>query len=160
MSSPGLLNLHGTCVAFASDTSAARGVLLRGRAGAGKSDLAYRLVEERGARLVADDRVEVSDLDGTLVARAPQGWTGLLELRGLGLVSLPALDSVPLVLAVDLVDRAQVPRLPEPLYEKLLGHALPVLRLHAFDATTAAKVRVAVAQIPGNGFPGEDGRLG
>lgn len=154
------LNLHGTCVAFGADASDARAVLLRGHSGAGKSDLAYRLINEEGARLVADDRVDMADLDGVLVARAPAGWIGLLELRGLGLVTLPALEGAPLVLMVDLVERESVPRISEPCYEKLFGRTLPVLHLHAFDATTAAKIRLAVAHLPEKGFPGEEGRFG
>jgi len=154
------LNLHGTCVAFGSDGRGLRAVLLRGVSGTGKSDLAYRLVKEEEALLVADDRVDVSDQDGTLGVQGQAGWAGLLELRGLGLVSLPVVETAPLVLIVDLVERDAVPRLPEPTYEELLGHRLPVLRLHAFDATTAAKVRLAVAHIPEKGFPGEDGWLG
>ena len=44
--------VRGTCVAI--DGS---GVLLRGRSGAGKSDLALRLLST-GARLVADDDMD------------------------------------------------------------------------------------------------------
>jgi len=157
------LQLHGSCVAF--DNGA---VLLRGVPASGKSDLAYRLVSEQGARLVADDQVVLDVQSDRLVARAKAGWSGLLELRGLGLVTLPAASFAPLVLLVDLVGREDVPRLPEAAYAELIGHRLPVLRLHAFDATTPAKVKLAVRYIPERGvlldqkggFPGDDGQLG
>ena len=42
-----------------------RGVLIEGASGAGKSDLAIRLLEQ-GFRLVADDRVLVWSCDGAL----------------------------------------------------------------------------------------------
>ncbi|MBT7294587.1 MAG: serine/threonine protein kinase, partial [Rhodospirillaceae bacterium] len=42
---------HATCIALAG-----KGVLLRGFSGAGKSDLALRLIDG-GAKLVADDQV-------------------------------------------------------------------------------------------------------
>ena len=57
--------------------------LLRGPSGCGKSDLALRLID-RGARLVADDRVVLTVEDGAVVAAAPPPLAGLLEVRGLG----------------------------------------------------------------------------
>lgn len=51
------LQLHGTAVAIEG-----QGVLLRGPAGAGKSDLAWRLIEA-GAVLIADDLVEIYGMD-------------------------------------------------------------------------------------------------
>ena len=157
------LQVHGTCVAFEDGA-----VLLRGPSGAGKSDLAFRLVTEQGGQLVADDQVCLEIQKDVLLARAKEGWSGLIELRGLGIVSVPSTPSAPLTLLVDLVDQDEVPRLAEPLYDELIGHRLPILRLHAFDATTAAKVKLAVTHIPGtgassakaDGFPGDDGRLG
>jgi len=158
-----VLQVHGTCVAFEAGA-----VLLRGPAGVGKSDLAFRLVSEQGGHLVADDQVCLESQRDGLVAQAKKGWTGLIELRGLGIVSIPSTATGPLTLLVDLVGREEVPRLAEPSYDELVGHRLPVLRLHAFDATTPAKVRLAVTHIPDygapgsrtGGFPGEDGRLG
>lgn len=157
------LQVHGTCVAFTEGA-----VLLRGVSGSGKSDLAYRLVSEQDALLVADDQVVLEAQETGIVAQVRQGWSGLLELRGLGLVSVPAIEQAPLLLLVDLVGRDAVPRLPEAAYEELIGHRLPILRLHAFDATTPAKVKMAVMHIPergtgenkSGGFPGDDGQIG
>ena len=53
-----MMRVHGTCVAIAG-----RGVLLRAPSGAGKSDLALRLIDA-GARLVADDQVELAQDNG------------------------------------------------------------------------------------------------
>lgn len=147
--------VHGTCVALDG-----RAVLLRGPSGAGKSDLAYRLVTEEGGHLVADDRVSLAAGQDNLVAHAQEGWAGLLELRGLGIVTLESMQSAPLVLIVDLVHRNEVPRLAEPRHETLCGHPLPVLRLHAFDVTAPAKVALAASVIPDKGFPDETGRFG
>jgi len=157
------LQVHGTCVALEAGA-----VLLRGHSGAGKSDLAFRLVHEQGGHLVADDQVILESRKDALVARAKEGWASLIELRGLGIVSIPSTTSAPLTLLVDLVGRDEVPRLAKPLYDELVGHRLPVLRLHAFDATTPAKVKLAITHIPSSGasgseahgFPGDDGRLG
>jgi HPr kinase/phosphorylase len=157
------LQIHGTCVSFAEGA-----VLIKGPSGAGKSDLAYRLVSDQGGLLVADDQVCLSSRNEALVAESKAGWQGRLELRGLGIISLPAAERANVVLLVELVAGDQVPRLPVPKYEEIIGHRVPVLRLSAFDATTAAKVRLAVSLLPeretakgiGGGFPGDDGRLG
>jgi serine kinase of HPr protein (carbohydrate metabolism regulator) len=158
----GLLYMHGTCV-----SCGARAVLLRGPSGAGKSDLAFRLIREDPSgetRLVADDQVALH-LEGQgerqgIAARAPAALAGLLELRGLGLLAVPAAPEAPLSLIVDLVPRADVPRLPEARYEEILGCRLPVLALHAFDGTAPAKLRLALETLPDSGFPAEDGRFG
>ncbi len=100
------VNIHATCVCFGRS-----GVLLLGKSGSGKSDLALRLIA-RNARLVADDRCELSVDKGASVARPPATSAGLLEVRGIGIIELPHAPSTPIVLAVDLSGRAV--RMPEP----------------------------------------------
>ena len=139
------LNIHATCVALAIG-GYWHGVLLRGPSGAGKSDLAIRLVDE-GARLVADDRTELSVEAGCLTARPPPVLAGLVEARGIGLLRMPAenvLATAPVRLVVDLVPAADVERLPEPQVETLLGLQVSRIRLPAFDASTSAKIRLAL----------------
>lgn len=149
--------VHGTCVLVG-----ARAVLIRGPAGSGKSDLAFRLIRGNGASamLVADDQVGLAAEEGRLFASPPRALAGLLELRGLGLLPLPFAARAEVVLAVDLVAREEVPRLPEPRFATLEGVRLPLLMLHAFDLTAEEKVRLALETIPDKGFPGNDGRLG
>lgn len=148
-------SVHGTC--FSMDDGA---VLLRGPSGAGKSDLAYRLIIDHGAHLIADDQVVLTENNGKLTASARDGWAGQLELRGLGIVTVPPLQSAAIALVVDLVGRGEVPRLPEPAFVTLVGVEVPVVKLHAFDQSTPAKILAAIKHLPLSGFPGEDGRLG
>ena len=63
--------------------------LLLGESGAGKSDLALRLIAA-GAQLVADDRVELSVESNRLIARAPANLAGLIEIRNVGIIALPS----------------------------------------------------------------------
>ncbi len=133
-----MLTIHASCVAIAGEA-----VLLRGPSGAGKSDLALRLIDA-GARLVADDRTRLQRQGAALVASAPDSILGLLEVRGLGPVELPAAPPTPLRLVIDLVPREAVPRLPEPRFETILEMALPCLALEAFAASTPAKVKLAL----------------
>jgi HPr kinase/phosphorylase len=137
--------IHATCVAIGQ-----RGVLLRGDSGSGKSDLALRLIEE-GAMLVADDQVVVTVRDGELEASPPQALAGLIEVRGFGIVRLPYRAPVLLALVVTLVDRRDVPRMPEPDVTEIAGIALPHLLLAPFDASAVAKLRLAVKAVYGAG---------
>jgi len=129
--------VRGTCIAVDG-----RGVLLRGRSGAGKSDLALRLIES-GAQLVADDYTIVASEAGALVASAPPELRGLLEVRGIGIVPTQALAKAALIAVVDLVDGAEVERIPEPETTEILGVGVPLFRLSALEPSAAAKVRLA-----------------
>ena len=79
--------IHATCV----DIEGA-GVLLLGPSASGKSDLALRLMDG-GARLVADDRVDLALEDGRLVASAPKDIASRIEVRGLGILEFDAQES-------------------------------------------------------------------
>lgn len=149
--------MHGTCVLIGP-----RAVLLRGASGAGKSDLALRLISSEGpsAMLVADDQVALKVEQDRLIASPPVALAGLLEIRGLGLLPLPFAPQAEVALAVDLVPREDVPRMPEPRFLDIEGVELPLIALHAFDLTAADRVRLALETIPVGGFPGNDGRLG
>ncbi|MCW5744708.1 MAG: serine/threonine protein kinase [Alphaproteobacteria bacterium] len=138
-------NIHATCVALPVGGTW-HGVLLRGPSGAGKSDLAIRILEA-GGRLIADDRTRLSADAGRLVARAPANLAGLIEVRGLGVLRLPpkeVLAAAPVMLIVDLVDAAVVERMPEAGVESLLGVDVPRVQLAAFEASTSAKIRLAL----------------
>jgi len=131
------LRVHGTAVAL--DGGA---ILLRGPSGAGKSDLGLRLIDA-GARLVADDQVELRRVGPRVLARAPQTLLGLVEIRGVGIVRIDAVEEAPLVLIVDLILSGEIERLPEPRVETVLGLAVPLLTQRPFEASAVAKLRFA-----------------
>jgi serine kinase of HPr protein (carbohydrate metabolism regulator) len=138
---------HGTCVEIDGV-----GVLLRGPPGSGKSDLALRLIDG-GARLVADDQTELRCDGGAVVASAPPPIAGRIEVRGVGILDLPSAASAPLALVVDLVAAAGIDRLPEPARCRYLDCSLPLLRLAPFEASAAAKLRVALRALASDGPP-------
>ena len=115
--------LRGTCVAIDG-----WGVLLRGPSGAGKSDLALRLMAV-GGRLVADDYTCVTRDGEELIATSPETLSGLLEVRGIGIIRVEAEPQAPLVAIVDLVPRIGVERMPAIAEEQVLGIALPHFQL-------------------------------
>ena len=128
--------VHGTTVAVAG-----AGVLLQGASGSGKSDLALRLIDG-GAILIADDRTILSRQGDQVVAQPPEPLRGILEVRGIGLIRVPTLESIQLRLAVDL----DMPpdRLPAPIFSTLSGVDIPLIRLSAFESSAPAKIRLAV----------------
>ena len=142
-----MIQVHGTCIEIEGAA-----VLLRGGSGSGKSDLALRLIDG-GARLVADDRVDLEARDGRLMASAPREIAGLFEARGIGVVRLEYAAEAPLVLIVDLVAPGEVERLPPETSESFLGVSLPLFRLAPFEASAAAKVRLAVSVAKGHIIP-------
>ncbi len=134
--------IHGTCVAL--DEMA---VLLRGPPGSGKSDLAMRLLDG-GARLIADDQTMVESLAGQLTVTAPETIAGQIEVRGVGVLEVETEKSGILGLVVDLVTD-QPERMPEPETAEILGIVLPLLRLDPFEASAAAKLRLAARSLAG-----------
>ena len=86
-----------------------------------------------GFMLVADDRVDIDDG----VARVPEALAGLIEVRGLGILRLPFVDTVPLALVVAM---GRGERLPEA--EQRLG--LPLVRIAPAQAAAPARVVAAL----------------
>jgi HPr kinase/phosphorylase len=134
--------IHGTVISVDG-----AGILIRGPSGSGKSDLALRMIDG-GAHLVADDRVVLVHIRGALEARAPKALQGMIEVRGLGVISLPESKVEPVVkieLVVDLSSsRDDIERMPEALRVELDGVELRRLRLWPFEASAPAKVRLAI----------------
>ena len=94
------------------------GLLIRGASGAGKTSLAFALVDAarrngQYAAFVADDRVALTVLNGRLVARCPDTVAGLAERRGRGIEPVEHVPSAVIRLVADLVDAGTMVRLPE-----------------------------------------------
>ncbi len=135
--------VHATCIDLGG-----KGVLLRGPSGSGKSDLALRLIDG-GARLVADDRTDLTLRDDAIIATAPEKLTGKMEVRGLGIVSVDSLPETALALVADLISPTDVERMPEPAKVDLLGLPVALIRLAPFQASAPAKVRAALNLLAG-----------
>lgn len=123
-------------------------VLLRGACGAGKSDLALRLID-RGWSLVSDDQSELSTQGDDLVVDAPAPIQGRLEVRGLGIKALPRVGLVPLRLVVDLEPGEEIERLPQARREVIAGRELPVIRCDPFEVSAPIKIEMALADVLG-----------
>ncbi len=138
MSNDIAVQVHATCVSLDG-----MGLLIRGPSGIGKSDLALRLIDT-GARLVADDRVDLMISNNDVIARAPETLAGLLEVRGLGVLRFPFFDATIIHLVVDLANPKDVARLPERSITDLVGMDRPAVTLNPFEASAVTKVRLAL----------------
>lgn len=147
---PESVTVHGTCVAVDG-----KGVLLLGPPGAGKSDLALRLIDGCGlgltgqphmARLVSDDQVTITLTESRMIASAPPAIEGRLEIRGLGLAEVSHISGVPLVLAVRLASASAIERLPDAAgsHFELLGQQLPLVQIDPAKASAPARLRAAL----------------
>jgi HPr kinase/phosphorylase len=140
--------LHGTCISVNGE-----GILILGRPGAGKSDLALRLIDEPGhgisgglmrSELVSDDQVIITRREGKLIASAPSNISGKLEIRGLGIVALATQSSVPLSLIVKLQVHSAIERLPDRGTFDILGLALPLVEIDGNSPSAPARLRAAL----------------
>jgi serine kinase of HPr protein (carbohydrate metabolism regulator) len=129
-----------------------RAVLLRGASGAGKSDLALRLIDA-GACLVADDQSELARAGDGIVVRAPPAIAGLIEVRGIGIIRLKPVAEAPLSLVADLVPPDAIDRIPSARLERILGLDFPLIAVAPFEASAPAKLRLALRVYSEAGFP-------
>ncbi|MCJ8157343.1 HPr kinase/phosphorylase [Sphingomonas sp. LaA6.9] len=122
-----------------------RAVLIEGRSGSGKSDLALRLID-RGARLISDDYTLVKRDKAALLATAAPNIAGKIEVRGLGIIELGNVEDVPVGIVVTLGD--PVERIPaSDVTRRIAGVAVPVVALNGLEASAPVKVELALRQI-------------
>ena len=129
--------IHATCVAIGGEA-----VLIEGRSGTGKSDLALRLID-RGATLVSDDYTILLRRDGTLIARPPGNLAGKIEVRGIGILDVEHLSDVPVALIVAITEAP--PRMPAASRQRqVAGVAVREIALPALEPSAAIKVELAL----------------
>ena len=131
--------IHASCVAIGGCA-----VLLAGRSGVGKSDLALRLID-RGAVLVSDDYTQLLRREGRLRAGPPAHIAGRIEVRGIGIVAMPHVADVEVALLIDL--EAPVIRMPERATRRLAGVEVPVAVLAALEPSAPLKVELLLRAI-------------
>lgn len=137
-----MLNIHATLISFEN-----KGILFIGKSGAGKSDLALRMIMEHGALLVADDRVDIEKIDGKIYGSSPNEIAGKLEIRNIGIGKFSQKQKEEINICVELCnDREKLERLPEEEYADFLGVSITKIKLYPFDCSTICKI---IAKISG-----------
>ena len=112
--------MHATCVAYGNAA-----LLITGASGTGKSSLALSLIG-LGATLIADDQVILENRESVLIARCPPPISGMIEARGVGLLSAPVQASAILTHVVDL-NQIEPDRLPPWRQITILGVEVPLV---------------------------------
>lgn len=144
------MNIHATALLIG-----ARGLLLRGPSGSGKSALALDLIDHaqtRGvfARLVGDDRIDLVPRNGRLIARPHPAIEGLIEARGLGLLRKPFERAAVIRGVVDLLATdAAAERYPleAAAHTEICGVSLPRLFENAASPGAARKIFTYIHEV-------------
>lgn len=63
------------------------GILITGKSGVGKSEIALELVN-RGHRLIADDSVIIKNINDQLIGKSPEKIRYYMEIRGIGIINI------------------------------------------------------------------------
>ena len=128
------MNAETATVHASAVLAGARAILIRGPAGAGKSRLAWGLIQaaESGllsfARLIGDDRLALAASHGRLLARPAPTLAGLIEVRGLGIRRLDHEPVAVIGLVVDLAN-PEAERLPKTVAHEVAVEGIILPRL-------------------------------
>ena len=116
----GSLIMHASCVDINGS-----GVLIIGRSGSGKSSLAINLLA-LGSKLVADDQCELVQKNNSFRISKPASLPKSIEIRGVGLVSVPMVNETSLDWVVNM-DQVEKERMPTPRFTEIGGFRVPTV---------------------------------
>lgn len=99
--------------------------------------------------LISDDRVTLNAENGRLIAMAPPGIAGKLEVRSVGIIDVPYRERAEVRLLVDLAHSNDIQRMPEfpPPSETVNGISLPRISLYPFEASAPIKLWLALYKL-------------
>ena len=101
------------------------GVLIVGSSGSGKSSLAINLLA-LGSKLVADDQCELVKKNNRFSVSKPASLPNSIEIRGIGLVSVPMVVETSLDWVVNM-DEAETERMPNLRFTEIGGYRVPTV---------------------------------
>ncbi len=138
-------NIHATLLCIEK-----KGLLLTGPTGAGKSDLALRVLTSHFSNsfcaappeLVADDQVLLRESQGKLYGRPPEAIKGLLEVRGVGICDFPYREETQIHGVIALTPGQQPERLPPTPFAtiEIETISLPLVPLNPFEQSAPQKL--------------------
>ena len=121
------------------------GLLIRGKSGSGKSDLALRLIDS-GATLISDDLTICKKIGDYLYLYPHSKTKGLLEVREIGIMTVPYVENIKLTLVVELVEE-EFERIPEMMSCSILGMKFPKIKIFGKSSSAVAKIKIKLNQI-------------
>jgi len=121
------------------------GLLIRGQSGSGKSDLALRLIDS-GATLISDDLTICKKIGDYLYLYPHSNTKGLLEVREIGIMTVPYVENIKLTLVVELVEE-EFERIPGMMSCSILGMKFPKIKIFGKSSSAVAKIKIKLNQI-------------
>ena len=119
--------------------------MIVGDSGCGKSDLALRLIDS-GATLISDDVTICKKRINGIFLYSPKETKGLLEVREIGIITVPFIENVKLSLLVELIDK-EGERMPEKKKKILLGVKIPKIQIFGKNPSSVAKVKFKLNEV-------------
>lgn len=132
--------IHATSVAIEDN-----GIAILGESGVGKSDLALRLIDS-GATLISDDITLLSKNNYDILLYGLSKTKGLLEVREVGIITVPYIEGIKLRLIVELRD-SDLERIPERKYVRMLGKNFPKIEINGKNSSSVAKIKIKLNEI-------------
>ena len=121
------------------------GVLILGDSGSGKSDLALRLIDN-GATLISDDISICRKNSNNIYLYCPPEIRGLLEVREIGIITVPFVERIKLRLVVNLKSNNNE-RFPKDSSFRILGINIPIINIEGKNSSAVAKIKVKLNEI-------------
>ncbi len=121
------------------------GVLILGDSGSGKSDLALRLIDN-GATLISDDISICRKNSNNIYLHCPPEIKGLLEVREIGIITVPFVERIKLRLVVNLKSKNNE-RFPKDNSFRILGIKIPLISIEGKNSSAVAKIKVKLNEI-------------
>lgn len=135
-----LKRIHSTSVVIDDN-----GVLILGDSGSGKSDLALRLIDN-GATLISDDISICRKNSNNIYLYCPPEIKGLLEVREIGIITVPFVERIRLRLVVNLKSNNNE-RFPKDSFFRILGIKIPIINIEGKNSSAVAKIKVKLNEI-------------
>ena len=121
------------------------GLLIIGQSGSGKSDLALRLIDN-GATLISDDISICRKNSNNIYLHCPPEIKGLLEVREIGIITVPFVERIKLRLVVNLKSKNNE-RFPKDNSFRILGIKIPLISIEGKNSSAVAKIKVKLNEI-------------
>ncbi len=140
------VRVHGTLLSVFGE-----GVLITGKSGIGKSELALELVN-RNHIFVGDDAIDIVSFAGTPIGKAPRMSREFIEVRGVGIINLKGMFGIQSMLKehnvnliIELVNlddvRSSIERLGKDFqYKEIAGSEIPTLQVPVSSGRSIASV--------------------
>ena len=107
-----------------------KGVVILGKSGAGKSNLAIKLIS-MGAKLISDDQTHFKFKENKIIISKPETTPNFIEARGIGLIKVPFVVSSKLFCFVKITN-LELNRLPNAKNKYCFGKKIKLMEFNPF----------------------------